>query len=120
MSAKILIVEDNTDTRNFLAHLLELKGYTVYSAADGSEGIQQAKLDCPDLIISDISMPNLDGIEMLKVLRKTPECSKIPILVMSAYGSGRLSDAVTVGADQVLPKPLDCELLFKAIHKLLN
>ena len=120
MPAKILIVEDNSDSRNFLAALLKLKGYAVHTAADGVEGIDSVKTNCPDLIISDLTMPNLDGIGMLKILRTMPACSQIPILVMSAYGSGKLEEAVEVGANHILRKPLNVDLLLNTINKFLG
>jgi CheY-like chemotaxis protein len=120
MSAKVLIVEDNADSRNYLAALLRIKGYRVDTAVDGLEGIRHAVADHPDLIISDISMPNLDGIQMLKALRKMPRCKEIPVVAVSAYGSGRLEDAAAVGADSTLRKPLNCDLLLKTIDRLLG
>ena len=120
MSVKVLIVEDNPDSRNYLAALLKIKGYSVETAADGVEGIEHAMIDHPDLIISDISMPHLDGVQMLKVLRKIPECKDIPVVAVSAYGSGKLEDAASVGANSTLRKPLNCDLLLKTIDRLLE
>jgi CheY-like chemotaxis protein len=118
MSAKVLIVENNVDSRNYLAALLKIKGYTVEMAADGQEALRHSLAHHPDLIISDIMMPNLDGVQMLKALLVIPECSSIPILVVSAYGSGRLEDALQAGADNVLRKPLNCDLLLKMIGEM--
>ena len=117
MEQKILIVEDNFDSREYLAQLLRVKGYTVYTAEDGAEGIEQAILNQPDFIISDINTPNLDGIQMVRALRRIPECSAIPILVVSAYGSGILADASIAGANQVMRKPLDLKLLLRMIER---
>lgn len=99
MPANILIVEDNPDTRDLVALALRLEGYAVYTADDGEEGIQLARADCPDLILSDINMPNLDGIEMVRCLPAMPECSQVPVLMMSAYGSGNLTQALEAGAN---------------------
>jgi CheY-like chemotaxis protein len=115
LPTKILIVEDNPDSRDFLATLLKIEGYTIFTAADGIEGIEQAIKNHPDLIISDIMMPNLDGIEMVKALRHIRECQAIPILMVSAFNSGNLSVAMRVGATQGFTKPLDCNLLNEAI-----
>jgi CheY-like chemotaxis protein len=120
LPAKILIVEDNRDTRDLVALALRLEGYTVYTASDGNEGIELVRADCPDLILSDINMPNLDGIEMVKCLRAMPECNKVPVLIMSAYGSGNLTQAIEAGANQAMRKPLDIEILIKAINRLLK
>ena len=120
MQDKILIVEDNDDSREYLAQLLKIKGYKVYTAHDGAEGIEQAIVNHPDFIISDINTPNLDGIQMVRALRRIPGCSDIPILVVSAYGSGILADASVAGANQVMRKPLDMKLLFTMIEKHLS
>ena len=119
MSAKILIVEDNPDQRDFLAIMLEEQGFTTYTATDGLEGLKQAQNNCPDLIISDIMMPNLDGIEMVKTLRQIPECKAIPVLMLSAYGTNKLFEAINAGASHVMRKPLDFDFFFKAIIRLL-
>ena len=100
MPAKILIVEDNPDMRELLAVALKMEGHTVYTADDGREGLKLVHADCPDLILSDITMPNLDGVEMVRCLRQMPECNKVPVLIMSAYGSGNLAQScpsMTVG-----------------------
>ena len=117
MEEKILIVEDNFDSREYLAQLLRVKGYRVYTAEDGAEGIEQAIVNQPDFIISDINTPNLDGIQMVRALRRIPACSAIPILVVSAYGSGILADASLAGANQVMRKPLDLKLLLRMIER---
>ncbi len=120
MEKKILIVEDNPDSRDLLAVMLKREGYTVYTADDGLEGLKLVAMDCPDIIITDITMPNVDGIEMVKILRHRPECNKLPIIVMSAYGSGTLRKAVAAGADEVVSKPLAFDAFLEAIERLLE
>jgi two-component system alkaline phosphatase synthesis response regulator PhoP len=120
MPAKILVVEDNPDARDFLGVVLRGEGYTVYTANDGEEGIKLVRADCPDLIVSDINMPNLDGIRMVKLLREMPECSKIPVLIMSAYGSGKLDEAIEAGANHAMRKPVEFGLFLKALKELLD
>lgn len=120
MEKKILIVEDNPDSRDLLAVMLKREGYTVYTADDGQEGLKLVAMDCPDLVITDINMPNVDGIEMVKILRNSSECNKLPIIVMSAHGSGILTKAVSAGADEVVPKPLAFDTFLRAIERLLD
>ncbi|HEY7910400.1 MAG TPA: response regulator [Blastocatellia bacterium] len=117
---KILIVEDNPDFRDLLAIMLKDEGYTVYTADDGEEGVKLVDADCPDLIITDINMPHMDGIEMVRVLRQKPECNRVPIIVLSAYGSGNLKDAIKAGADEAVRKPLDYDWFVTAINRLLE
>ena len=118
MAVKILIVEDNPESRLFLATLLRIEGFEVDTANDGNEAINKVIEAPPDLMITDLSMPNLTGIEMLKQLRAMPESRNIPVLAVSAYGSGKLGDAMKAGADHALRKPLDCDLLLNLIGQL--
>ena len=120
MPGKILIVDDDADQRDFLAVLLNLEGFEVALAQDGRQAIEQVQRDCPDLIISDIEMPHIDGITMVKVLRDLPECHDIPILTLSAYGSGNLKMAMRAGANQAMRKPVEIDSLIGTIHTLLD
>jgi CheY-like chemotaxis protein len=120
MSAKVLIVEDNPDAREMLSFILRYEGYKVVTARDGSEGINQVKDACPDLIISDLEMPNLDGIEMVKTLRHLPEYKKVPILILSAYDNDSLNQAIQVGANQAMRKPIEIDSLVSTVKGLLN
>jgi two-component system, chemotaxis family, chemotaxis protein CheY len=120
MAAKVLIVEDNADSREMLSFILRYEGYKVITASDGSEGLSQVKNVQPDLIISDLEMPNLDGIEMVKSLRHLPEGEKVPILILSAYDSESLNQAIEVGATQAMRKPIEVDSLVSTVKGLLN
>lgn len=120
MSAKVLIVEDNPDSREMLSFILKYEGYNVFTASDGDEGITQAKTTCPDLIISDLEMPNIDGIELVRTLRHLPEYKKVPILVLSAYDNDSLDQAIQVGANEAMRKPFEVESLVKTVKGLLH
>src|SRR5688572_15090427 len=120
MQPRILIVEDDVDQRDFLTILLTRKGYTIYTAGDGDEGIKQAQLHRPDLIITDLEMPEVDGITMVKVLRDLPGYSEVPILMLSAHGSGSLRMGIRAGASKGLRKPVDIDLLMDLIRTLLE
>ena len=120
MSYKILIVDDDADQRDFLIALLKFEGYDVEIAQDGNEAIKQVKSTCPNLIISDIDMPDIDGITMVKMLRELPECSDIPILTLSGYSTGNLKMAMHAGANQALRKPVEMDSLIGIIHSLLT
>lgn len=120
MENKILVVEDHPDSRDLLALLLKQRGHTVYTAEDGREGLKFISLDPPDLVITDLNMPNLDGIEMIKTLRGQPECEELPVIVVTAHGSEKMGEAVEAGASEALHKPIDCEALFSMIDRLLT
>jgi CheY-like chemotaxis protein len=119
LERKILIVEDHPDSRDLLALYLRMQGYTVYTAEDGREGLKLIQLDCPHLIITDLSMPHLDGVELIRQVRQLPECRNIPIIVMTAYGSEEESTARRAGANQTITKPIEYEALIHLISQLL-
>ena len=83
---KILVVDDDTGVLNVLRLMLEDAGYEVALAENGGEGILKAKADPPDLIISDILMPIMDGFIFYKALRKDKKTASIPILILTARG----------------------------------
>lgn len=117
----ILIVEDDADTREVLALALGMKGFLVSTAEDGTQGLEMAERLRPDLIIADLCMPNLSGVEMIELLRKQPGFSRVPILVLTAYGSEVVKDAIqAIGASCAVSKPLDHDLLYDLIEDLLE
>lgn len=120
MTAKILIVEDDPETRDFATIVLELKGYDVVIARNGREGIDRARAEHPDLIVTDLRMPELNGLEMIRQLRRQPECSTVPILVITASQIDHAQDAIRAGASRALAKPFAPELLRSSIKELLK
>jgi two-component system, chemotaxis family, chemotaxis protein CheY len=119
MSAKILVVEDTEDARELLVCALELEGFTVISAEDGYSAIELAQSETPALIITDINMPKMDGIQMIKKMRNLPVLEKVPILVISAYQSGIVKEALAAGANASMKKPLEFDALIKLIFSLV-
>jgi CheY-like chemotaxis protein len=119
LERKILVVEDHPDSRDLLALYLRMQGYTVYTAEDGLEGLKLIQLDCPHLIITDLSMPHLDGVELIKQVRQIPECFQTPIIVMTAYGNEEGSAARRAGANRTIAKPIEYESLIQQINHLL-
>jgi two-component system, cell cycle response regulator DivK len=120
MPAKILIVEDNADSRDILSYLLKQKGFAIMCAENGAEALNKLAAERPELIITDISMPVMDGVEMIKKLREVPELKPIPVLVISAFRSGIVRDAMQAGANAAAAKPLEFENLFALINHLLE
>jgi CheY-like chemotaxis protein len=116
---KILVVDDSDDTREMMAKLLELESFTVITAEDGWVGLQMAEVEQPDLIITDINMPNLNGIEMIKILRKQHAFGKIPIMAITAYGTAIAAEALAAGANQATTKPIEFDSLITGIKRLL-
>ena len=116
---KILVVDDSNDTREMMVKLLELEAFTVVTAQDGSAGLNVAAAELPDLIITDINMPNLNGIEMIRQLRKRPGFGNVPIMAMTAYGNGVAKEALEAGADRATTKPVQFNALVVEIRELL-
>lgn len=119
MPPLILVVDDNADARFMLKTVLEAQGFAVVCAEDGQVALDMIKSHHPDLIISDIQMPNLDGIEMIKILRSQSETKDTPVLVTSAQHSGILADAMKAGGTAAATKPVQIESLIKLITQLL-
>lgn len=120
MADKILIVDDSDDTREMMAKLLELEMFTVFTAEDGSAGLRVAAEQQPNLIITDINMPNMNGIEMIKHLRKQPGIEQVPIMAITAYGNGVANEALEAGANRAATKPIQFSALIVEIRKLLD
>ncbi|MDQ0379467.1 SpoIIE family protein phosphatase [Amycolatopsis thermophila] len=101
----LLVVEDNTDLSRFIARLLRPIG-RVFTAADGVEGLELARRHRPDLVLSDVMMPRLDGIGLLRALRAEPATKSVPVLFLSARaGVEAAVSGLEAGADDYLPKP---------------
>ncbi|HKP12399.1 MAG TPA: response regulator [Blastocatellia bacterium] len=118
MAYKILVVEDTVDTRALIKMMLTLEGYSVYEAADGREGLAQAKGVQPDMIVTDIRMPEMSGIEMVEHLRQDTTFAKTPILVLSAFGD-EITNAINAGASGALLKPVMPENVIRAVRRML-
>jgi CheY-like chemotaxis protein len=119
MTRKILVVDDNLDTRE-LTHLhLTTEGFVVVVASDGREGLYMALAEQPDLIIADISMPELGSIELVKQLRAQPELDNVPILVLTAFGNEEMDQAIRAGAHRAINKPVHLDSLMDEVRQLL-
>jgi len=116
---KILVVDDTPDAREFMASILELERFEVVMAADGLEGIEQARSESPDLIITDLTMPRLPGIEMIQKLRSMPEFKSVPILAVTSHGMEKAMDALRAGANRALALLVENHLLLAFVFDLL-
>ena len=116
---KILIVEDDDETRELLCQTLVRQGYEVTTAEDGVQGYELALALRPDLIITDIYMPAADGAHLLRHVRATPELATTPVVVVTGYGTGGATLALSQGADAFEPKPVRPENLLATVRRLL-
>ena len=117
----ILIVEDYPDTRTLLSSLLRSKGYMVIEAGDGKEGVRQANRVNPDLILMDLALPELDGVEATRQIRQRQSHSQTPIFAVSAFATSDVQqDALDAGCNEVFTKPLEIEPFLGKIRATLS
>ena len=115
-SKKILVIEDDTVTRNLYLKGLEAKGFDMIGANNGRVGIQQVQKDIPDLVICDITMPDMDGYSVLTTLRQDPLTAIIPFIFLTGSSSkANVRKAMELGADDYLTKPSTLDELLRAI-----
>ncbi len=106
MGRSILIVEDEKDIRDLLAHYLRKEGFRAATAPDGETGLALARTGRPDLVVLDILLPGMDGLEVLRTIRAGAETAGIPVIMLTAKGDE--TDRVVgleLGADDYIPKP---------------
>ena len=120
-SSTILVVDDYSDNRVLLSAWLRAKGYKVLEAKDGKEGLLQANRGNPDLILMDLAMPELDGIEATRRIRERRTLSQVPIFAISAFATRDVKeDALAAGCTEVFDKPLDLASLLGKIQMTLD
>ena len=118
--SKILIVEDNEELRGLLARLFS-KIYTVYEAQDGEEGFEKTKEVQPDIVLSDIMMPKMSGIEMCRKIKSNFETSHIPVILLTAQTAEEYTmQGLKMGADDYVTKPFNVKHLFMRCNNLVN
>ena len=117
----ILIIEDYSDTRELLSSLLKSNGYNVVEAEDGIEGILKAGWSYPDLILMDLSLPEMDGVEAAFRIHAQGKLSRTPIFAVSAYLTEAVErDVRAAGCMEVFKKPFDTQLLLEKIRATLG
>ena len=120
MKEKILIVEDNLLNMRLLEMTLRAKNYTLLKATDGEEALDIAMREQPDLIIMDIQLPKLSGLEVTRKLRETPVFSRTPIIAVTAYAmKGDKERVIESGCDAYLSKPINTRQLPEMIAEML-
>lgn len=118
---KILLVDDEPDILEFLSYNLKKEGYTVFTANNGKEGLAVAKMEIPHLIILDVMMPDMDGIETCREIREISELKKVMIAFLTARNEDYSQIAgFDVGADDYINKPIKPRVLISRIKALLR
>jgi len=119
--ANILLVEDNEMNRDMLSRRLERKGHTVSIAVDGRQGIDMARAGGFDLVLIDMSLPEIDGWETTRLMRAAPETRSVPIIALTAHAmAGDRDRALEAGCNDYDTKPVDFERLLGKMHALLG
>ena len=121
MDKKILIIDDEPLYLKMAALILEESKYKTVLACDGREGVEKAQKEQPDLILLDIRLPILDGIQTLKALKSNEETKKIPVIMCTVYDALKdIRESFSAGAMGYIIKPYDPEKLINEIKKLLS
>jgi len=116
----ILLVEDYADTRAFIQLMLEDAGFDVITKEDGAEALEFLAQTRPSIVLTDLMMPNVSGLELIERMRNKAELADIPIIAMTAYGSGPIREAKQAGANAILRKPASSELIASTVRQLLS
>jgi two-component system, cell cycle response regulator DivK len=120
MSEKILVIEDNEQNMYLVNFILEKHGYQVIQASDGVDGISQARLQHPDLILLDIQLPVMDGYAVARELRKNELLINVPIVAVTSYAMpGDREHALAAGCTGYIEKPIDPDTFITQIKQYL-
>ncbi|MBW4657867.1 MAG: response regulator [Drouetiella hepatica Uher 2000/2452] len=117
---RVLVVDDIDDNAVFLQTLLETEGYAVETAAGGWAAIRQIKACCPDLILLDVMMPDMVGYEVIERVRTQLKLSTVPVVLLTAYNDISRKEALEMGANFLMRKPIDNKSLLDCVKKLCD
>lgn len=116
---RVLVVDDNQDLRCLYSFALSLRGAEVEEAEDGEQALRLVKEQKPDVVLTDIQMPNMDGVELIKCIKTDTELSAMPVIALSACSKEHLYKASMAGATKILEKPVDPLALFDEVWEVL-
>jgi len=120
MKQKVLIVEDNPLNMRLIEMVLQVNSYTLLKATDGEEALDIATRERPDLVLMDIRLPKVSGLEVARRLKENPAFSHIPIIALTAHAmKGDKEKAIEAGCDSYLSKPIDTRELPKLVADML-
>lgn len=120
MKTTILLVEDNADNQVIYGAILEHAGFVLVAAWDGEEGVRLARERMPDLILMDISLPKMDGLQATRILKADPATARIPIVALTAHAmAGDRARALDAGCDAYLTKPVEPKRVLEEVKRLI-
>lgn len=122
MQKKIVIIDDDRVTLAMLEKVLIMRGFWVYSAKDGAEGYELVKREKPDVLITDMLIPKIHGLDLCKKIKESSELNHIKVILMTAVYKGITlrREAMECMADGFMEKPVDIKDMISRIYKLLN
>ena len=119
--AKILLVDDTRLNRELAKEFLERKGYQVLEAVCGKEGIEKARQNKPDILLLDIELPDMNGLEVIKVIKKDPEINPIPVVAFTGYNQHEEQENfLAAGFAGFISKPFDIQTFPQMVAKFLK
>ncbi len=118
---RALVIEDNADNMKLITFILEKNGYVTIRAENGKTGIELALKEKPDFILLDIQLPDMDGTEVLKEIRKSEIDGKIPVIAITSYAmSGDRTRLIEAGCNGYLEKPIDPVTIINQIREIIG
>ncbi|MEW2330116.1 ATP-binding protein [Micromonospora chersina] len=121
VGARILVVDDNADMRSYLMRILSDQGWHVRAVGDGRQALEAIRREAPDLVLTDVMMPHVDGFELVRRLRRDPATGTLPVLVLSARAGAEASvEGLALGADDYVVKPFTAAELIARIRAALS
>ena len=119
-AVRVLVVDDDPVILELLRINFEIEGFEVLSAVDGQEGLERARADRPDVVLSDVMMPRLDGLQLLVKLRDDPATAGVPVVLLSAKAqNAEVQRGLALGADDYVTKPFDPLELIDRVNAVL-
>ena len=121
MGKKILVVDDSAAIRQSVTFVLQQEGFETIEASDGAEGLEKIKSTAVDMVVSDVNMPNMDGITMVSKIREMAEFKFIPIIILTTESqNSKMDEGKAAGATGWIVKPFTSEKLLAVVKKLLG
>ena len=121
MAKTILIVEDEPRNLKLLRDLLQRFGYETLEATDGEQGVELASARIPNLILMDIMMPKMDGLEATRIIKTNPKTQHIPIIALTSFAmKGDRERTLEAGCDRYIAKPIDIQEVIEAVEHFLS
>ena len=121
MPKKVLVCDDDLYILQAVGRVVREEGYDVITAEDGETALQLARAELPDLVLLDIMMPKMNGLEVCRALKSDPATARIHIILLTAMGQERdMQEGIQCGADEYMTKPFSSRKLRKKLHDLLD